>query len=115
MPDGTRAEYLHHRLGGGDDVGVDDFLRSYDPPRPGGAAPLPDGPRTALSGDEPAEAALLPEPPGAPEPPEPPGSPVRRQVCVVRTESGRTGSGDVHVRAAGQEPSGRSLSAGWRR
>ncbi|GAA2089400.1 hypothetical protein GCM10009759_12260 [Kitasatospora saccharophila] len=92
-PDGTRVGYLHYRLGGGDDVNVDDFLRTYDLPGPGGPAPLPDDLRTALPGDEPPEAALLPEAPG---------SGVHRQVYVVRTQDGPTGAGDVYVRATGQ-------------
>ena len=88
--DGTRVGYLHYRLGGGDDVNVDDFLRTYDLPRPGSRVLLPEDLRTALPGDEPAEAALLPETPE---------SGVRRQVYVVRTEGDLAGSGDVYVRA----------------
>ncbi|MFC8717465.1 hypothetical protein [Kitasatospora sp. NPDC057198] len=93
-PDGTRVGYLHYRLDGGDDVNVDDFLRTYDLPRPGAAAPLPEDLRAALPGDEPAEAALLPEA-------EPPGGVPRRQVYLVRPEDDPTGSGDVYVRATG--------------
>ncbi|MFD0272816.1 hypothetical protein ACFVHB_02760 [Kitasatospora sp. NPDC127111] len=91
-PDGTTTGYLHYRLGGGVDVNVDDFLRTYDLPRPGGPAPLPEDLKAALPGDEPAEAALLPGDPG---------SSGHRQIWVVQSPAGLDGAGDVYVRATG--------------
>ncbi|MFJ5119408.1 hypothetical protein [Kitasatospora sp. NPDC088548] len=60
--DGVPVAYLHYRLGGGRNVGVGDFLRTYDLPAPGPSAPLPPDLAEALGGDEPAEAPELPEP-----------------------------------------------------
>ncbi|MFJ9952457.1 hypothetical protein [Kitasatospora sp. NPDC091207] len=62
--DGVPVAYLHYRLGGGQDVGVGDFLRTYDLPAPGPSAPLPADLAAALGGDEPAEAPELPGPDG---------------------------------------------------
>ncbi|MGW3040819.1 hypothetical protein ACWC9T_12395 [Kitasatospora sp. NPDC001159] len=61
--DGAPIAYLHYRLGGGKDPGLGDFLRTYDLPAPGPAAPLPPDLAAALGGDEPAEAPELPESP----------------------------------------------------
>ncbi|MFE2723525.1 hypothetical protein [Kitasatospora sp. NPDC059327] len=81
--DGVPVAYLHYRLGGGQDIGVGDFLRTYDLPAPGPSAPLPADLAAALGGDEPAEAPELPGPdgpaapaPGTPAPEAPaPGTP----------------------------------------
>ncbi|MET8626204.1 hypothetical protein ABZW30_21020, partial [Kitasatospora sp. NPDC004669] len=73
--DGAPIAYLHYRLGGGKDPGLGDFLRTYDLPAPGPAAPLPPDLAAALGGDEPAEAPELPELPELPESPEPSVSP----------------------------------------
>ncbi|WP_406088664.1 hypothetical protein [Kitasatospora purpeofusca] len=62
--DGLPVAYLHYRLAGGREVGVGDFLRTYDLPAPGAAAPLPADLTEALGGDEPASAPEL----GAPLP-----------------------------------------------
>ncbi|MEU6233242.1 hypothetical protein [Kitasatospora sp. NPDC047058] len=91
-PDGTATGYLHYRLGGGIDVNVEDFLRTYDLPQPGGPAPLPEDLKAALPGDEPADAALLPGDPG---------SSGHRQVWVVPSPTGLQGAGDIYVRATG--------------
>ncbi|MEV7596770.1 hypothetical protein AB0O91_05210 [Kitasatospora sp. NPDC089797] len=66
--DGAPVAYLHYRLGGGKEPGLGDFLRAYDLPEPGPAAPLPPDLAAALGGDEPAEAPELPEtaPTGSP-------------------------------------------------
>ncbi|MFD7448004.1 hypothetical protein [Kitasatospora sp. NPDC059827] len=66
--DGAPVAYLHYRLGGGKEPGLGDFLRTYDLPAPGPAAPLPPDLAAALGGDEPSEAPELPEPVGSPEP-----------------------------------------------
>ncbi|MGV9267691.1 hypothetical protein ACWDRR_23870 [Kitasatospora sp. NPDC003701] len=66
--DGVPVAYLHYRLGGGQDVGLGDFLRTYDLPAPGPSAPLPPDLAAALGGDEPAEAPELPDPHGTPTP-----------------------------------------------
>lgn len=87
-PDGTRTGYLHYRLGGGQDVNVDDFLATYDLPQPGPPAPVPADLAAALSGDEPASAALLDAGGG-------------RRIYVVRADTGLPGAGDVYVRAGG--------------
>ncbi|MEU8511377.1 hypothetical protein AB0C76_07310 [Kitasatospora sp. NPDC048722] len=71
-PDGSAVAYLHYRVAGGKDVGLADFLRAYDLPEPGPAAPLPPDLSTALGGNEPTTAPELPEPsPSAPELPGP--------------------------------------------
>lgn len=57
--DGLPVAYLHYRLAGGREVGVGDFLRTYDLPAPGAAAPLPADLTEALGGDEPASAPEL--------------------------------------------------------
>ncbi|WP_030394892.1 hypothetical protein [Kitasatospora purpeofusca] len=62
--DGLPVAYLHYRLAGGREVGIGDFLRTYDLPAPGAAAPLPADLTEALGGDEPASAPEL----GAPLP-----------------------------------------------
>ncbi|MFC5666415.1 hypothetical protein ACFP3U_26045 [Kitasatospora misakiensis] len=54
--DGSPVAYLHYRLAGGREVGVPDFLRTYDLPTPGAVSPLPSDLAEALGGDEPAEA-----------------------------------------------------------
>ncbi|WP_327677606.1 hypothetical protein [Kitasatospora sp. NBC_00458] len=89
--DGTRVAYLHYRVVGGDDSNLDDFLRTYDLPRPGAAAPLPEDLRAALPGEEPAEGGLLPGVPGGPE----------RWLFVVASPGGFAGAVDVYVRAVG--------------
>ncbi|MBO1418946.1 hypothetical protein, partial [Streptomyces sp. FH025] len=61
--DGAPVAYLHYRLGGGKDLGLGDFLRTYDLPEPGPARKLPPDLAAALGGDEPAEAPELPEAP----------------------------------------------------
>ncbi|MEE1783293.1 hypothetical protein PUR71_10255 [Streptomyces sp. SP17BM10] len=61
-PDGMAVAYLHYRVAGGKDVGLADFLRAYDLPDPGPAAPLPPDLATALGGNEPTTAPELPEP-----------------------------------------------------
>ncbi|MER8102299.1 hypothetical protein [Kitasatospora sp. NPDC094016] len=67
-PDGAPIAYLHYRVAG-KDVGLGDFLRAYDLPAPGPAAPLPADLTAALGGDGPAEAPeLLPDPEPAPTP-----------------------------------------------
>ncbi|GAA1405161.1 hypothetical protein GCM10009639_51830 [Kitasatospora putterlickiae] len=63
-PDGLPVAYLHYRLSGGREVGVGDFLRTYDLAAPGALAPLPADLAEALGGDEPAEAHEV----GAPVP-----------------------------------------------
>ncbi|MFE6750245.1 hypothetical protein ACFVGM_30640 [Kitasatospora purpeofusca] len=63
-PDGLPVAYLHYRLAGGREVGIGDFLRTYDLPAPGAAAPLPADLTEALGGDEPASAPEV----GAPLP-----------------------------------------------
>ncbi|MFE7562009.1 hypothetical protein [Kitasatospora sp. NPDC057500] len=63
-PDGLPVAYLHYRLVGGREVGVGDFLRTYDLAAPGGLAPLPADLAEALGGDEPAQAHEV----GAPAP-----------------------------------------------
>ncbi|MFB7473786.1 hypothetical protein [Kitasatospora sp. NPDC056184] len=63
-PDGRPVAYLHYRLAGGREVGVGDFLRTYDLAAPGGLAPLPSDLAEALGGDEPAQAHEV----GAPDP-----------------------------------------------
>ncbi|MEV7022154.1 hypothetical protein, partial [Kitasatospora sp. NPDC093558] len=60
-PDGSAVAYLHYRVAGGKDVGLADFLRAYDLPDPGPAAPLPPDLSTALGGNEPTAAPELPE------------------------------------------------------
>lgn len=71
-PDGSAVAYLHYRVAGGKDVGLADFLRTYDLPDPGPAAPLPPDLSTALGGNEPTTAPEVPEPsPSAPELPGP--------------------------------------------
>ncbi|MFI9363908.1 hypothetical protein ACIG5E_23070 [Kitasatospora sp. NPDC053057] len=67
--DGAPIAYLHYRLGGGKEPGLGDFLRTYDLPEPGPAAPLPPDLAAALGGDEPAEAPELPEEPASPSAP----------------------------------------------
>ncbi|MFJ8434304.1 hypothetical protein ACIQ9P_23670 [Kitasatospora sp. NPDC094019] len=62
--DGLPVAYLHYRLAGGREVGIGDFLRTYDLPAPGAAAPLPTDLTEALGGDEPASAPEV----GAPMP-----------------------------------------------
>ncbi|MFD7453362.1 hypothetical protein [Kitasatospora sp. NPDC059827] len=89
IADGSQVAYLHYRLGGGEDVNIDDFLRTYDLPLPGTRARLPEDLKAALPGEEPAEGVLLPE--GRPG----------RQVFVVEQPGGRPGAADVYVRAAG--------------
>ncbi|MFJ7273947.1 hypothetical protein [Kitasatospora sp. NPDC098663] len=67
-PDGAPIAYLHYRVAG-KDVGLGDFLRAYDLPAPGPAAPLPADLTAALGGDGPAEAPeLLPDPEPTPTP-----------------------------------------------
>ncbi|MFD5087441.1 hypothetical protein ACFWOG_33015 [Kitasatospora sp. NPDC058406] len=61
-PDGVPVAYLHYRLGGGREVGVGDFLRTYDLPAPGPTTALPPDLTEALGGDEPDLAAELFEP-----------------------------------------------------
>ncbi|MFH9350202.1 hypothetical protein [Kitasatospora sp. NPDC017646] len=91
--DGAPIAYLHYRLGGGKEPGLGDFLRTYDLPEPGPAAPLPPDLAAALGGDEPAEAPELPEEPapgsapssgpsaaGTPETPATPGTPAASAV-----------------------------------
>ncbi|MFD0279879.1 hypothetical protein ACFVHB_39135 [Kitasatospora sp. NPDC127111] len=85
LADGAPVAYLHYRLVGGQDVGLGDFLRTYDLPAPGPSAPLPADLTAALGGDEPAEALELaepsplppasPSPSASPTPPPPPPSP----------------------------------------
>ncbi|MFF0412445.1 hypothetical protein ACFYUY_18665 [Kitasatospora sp. NPDC004745] len=70
--DGAPVAYLHYRVTGRG-VGLGDFLRTYDLPAPGAAAPLPPDLAEALGGDEPVEAPELPEtaadvPPPSPTP-----------------------------------------------
>ncbi|MFE6866765.1 hypothetical protein ACFVFS_09425 [Kitasatospora sp. NPDC057692] len=55
-PDGRPVAYLHYRLAGGREVGVGDFLRTYDLAAPGALAPVPSDLAEALGGDEPAQA-----------------------------------------------------------
>ncbi|MFF0387661.1 hypothetical protein ACFYS8_03085 [Kitasatospora sp. NPDC004615] len=87
---GGAVGYLHYRLGGGVDVNVEDFLRTYDLGEPGGAVAIPEDLREALPGDEPGDGALVPGQAG-------------RQVFVVRAVGGELpGGGDVYVRAEGQ-------------
>ncbi|MDY0811750.1 hypothetical protein [Kitasatospora purpeofusca] len=62
--DGLPVAYLHYRLAGGREVGVGDFLRTYDLPAPGAVAPLPADLTEALGGDEPDSAPEV----GAPYP-----------------------------------------------
>ncbi|MFB7614121.1 hypothetical protein [Kitasatospora sp. NPDC056181] len=62
LADGAPVAYLHYRLSGGQDVGLGDFLRTYDLPAPGPSAPLPADLAAALGGDEPAEALELADP-----------------------------------------------------
>ncbi|MFF8773282.1 hypothetical protein [Kitasatospora sp. NPDC015120] len=66
--DGLPVAYLHYRLAGGHEVGVGDFLRTYDLAAPGAFAPLPADLAEALGGDEPAEAREVgvPDPSAAP-------------------------------------------------
>ncbi|MER7843453.1 hypothetical protein ABTZ03_05820 [Kitasatospora sp. NPDC096077] len=66
--DGAPVAYLHYRLGGGKEPGLGEFLRTYDLPEPGPAAPLPPDLAAALGGDEPAEAPELPEAPASETP-----------------------------------------------
>ncbi|MFF2040083.1 hypothetical protein ACFVVX_06645 [Kitasatospora sp. NPDC058170] len=101
-PDGTPVGYLHYRLGGGDDVNLDDFLRVYDLPQPGAPAPLPADLRAALPGEEPTEAAQLPEPPDGNSSATSTGSTTTstgRQIYVVPADTGLAGAADVYVRA----------------
>ncbi|MFF2951845.1 hypothetical protein ACFVVU_10970 [Kitasatospora sp. NPDC057965] len=73
--DGLPVAYLHYRLAGGHEVGVGDFLRTYDLAAPGAITPLPADLAEALGGDEPAEAREV----GVPDPfatPSSPSSPV---------------------------------------
>ncbi|MFE7190831.1 hypothetical protein [Kitasatospora sp. NPDC057541] len=73
--DGLPVAYLHYRLAGGHEVGVGDFLRTYDLAAPGAITPLPVDLAEALGGDEPAEAREV----GVPDPfatPSSPSSPV---------------------------------------
>ncbi|MFJ2190896.1 hypothetical protein ACIOJE_23700 [Kitasatospora sp. NPDC087861] len=72
--DGTPIAYLHYRIAG-KDVGLGDFLRTYDLPAPGATAPLPPDLTAALGGDEPAEAPELPEDPEPTPTPTPTPSP----------------------------------------
>ncbi|MET8542137.1 hypothetical protein ABZW03_15985 [Kitasatospora sp. NPDC004799] len=89
-PDGSKVAYLHYALDGGDDVNVDDFLRTYGLARPGASAPLPEDLRAALPGEEPAEGARVPE------------KQVGRQVFVVESPSAvLEGAADIYVRATG--------------
>lgn len=81
--DGSPVAYLHYRLGGGKEPGLGDFLRTYDLPAPGPAAPLPPDLAAALGGDEPAEAPELPEGPVvSPASPSSPTSPAAPSVSV---------------------------------
>ncbi|MEU6236046.1 hypothetical protein [Kitasatospora sp. NPDC047058] len=68
LADGAPVAYLHYRLVGGQDVGLGDFLRTYDLPAPGPSATLPADLAAALGGDEPAEALELAEPSPSPAP-----------------------------------------------
>ncbi|WP_406204702.1 hypothetical protein OH807_29320 [Kitasatospora sp. NBC_01560] len=71
LADGVPVAYLHYRLAGGPDVGVDDFLRTYDLPAPGPLTALPSDLTAALGGDEPSEAhelAPMPTPSGTTSP-----------------------------------------------
>ncbi|OKI30146.1 hypothetical protein [Streptomyces sp. CB03911] len=90
--DGSEAGYLHYRLDGGQDVNVDDFLRTYNLPEPGTPAQLPGDLVQALPGEEPAVAPSLP---GSS------GSDGHRQIFVAPAENGPAGAGDVYVRATG--------------
>ncbi|MBD0689750.1 hypothetical protein BG452_28185 [Streptomyces sp. CBMA123] len=87
--DGVPVAYLHYSLGGGDDAGIGDFLRTYDLPLPGTSTPLPADLRAALPGDEPAAGLLLPD------------GRAGRQIFVVERSSGRGGAAEVYVRATG--------------
>ncbi|MER7767487.1 hypothetical protein [Kitasatospora sp. NPDC096140] len=88
--DGARVAYLRYRIGGGDDANLDDFLRTYDLPRPGAPASLPEDLRASLPGDEPAAGPLLPDGQGG------------REIFVVeRPAADLPGAADVYVRAAG--------------
>ncbi|MFD9062678.1 hypothetical protein ACFVZ3_14285 [Kitasatospora purpeofusca] len=73
--DGLPVAYLHYRLAGGREVGIGDFLRTYDLPAPGAVAPLPADLTEALGGDEPASAPELGAPLPASASPSPSASP----------------------------------------
>ncbi|MFI9329569.1 hypothetical protein ACIGZJ_18730 [Kitasatospora sp. NPDC052868] len=103
-PDGTPVGYLHYRLGGGDDVNLDDFLHVYDLPQPGAPVPLPADLRAALPGEEPAEAAQLPQPTDSTATSSSTGTSsstatTRRQIYVAPANTGLAGAADVYVRA----------------
>ncbi|CAM5688961.1 hypothetical protein BOQ63_034965 [Streptomyces viridifaciens] len=88
--DGSPVAYLHFGIAGGDSANIDDFLHTYDLPKPGSVAPLPQDLRAALPGDEPAEGLLLPV------------GQAGRQIFVVMRPSDVEGAGDVYVRATGR-------------
>jgi hypothetical protein len=100
--DGAPVAYLHYRLGGGKDPGLGDFLRAYDLPAPGPAAPLPPDLAAALGGDEPAEAPELPEE-------EPSASPSAAPSAVASPSPSETTSAPVAI--AAQPPDGGSAGA----
>ncbi|MFH9349945.1 hypothetical protein [Kitasatospora sp. NPDC017646] len=87
--DGSPVAYLHYGMAGGDYADVDDFLHTYNVPKAGSVAPLPQDLRSALPGDEPAEGLLLPD------------GQAGRQTFVVIRPSDSEGAGDVYVRATG--------------
>ncbi|MFB6894134.1 hypothetical protein ACFCX4_33040 [Kitasatospora sp. NPDC056327] len=105
-PDGTTVAYLHYRLAGGREVGVGDFLRTYDLPGPGALSPLPADLADALGGDEPAEASEL----GVPLPvPVPPDSPSPAATGTAAGDPGAAAgtpgpSGTAGAPSAGPEP-----------
>ncbi|MFH8386217.1 hypothetical protein ACH4E7_35740 [Kitasatospora sp. NPDC018058] len=89
--DGSWVAYLHYGVGSGDDNNINDFLHTYNLPRTGTPAPLPEDLRAALPGDEPAQGMLLPE------------GRAGRQIFVVERPSDRLnpGAADIYVRAIG--------------
>ncbi|MBV6699650.1 hypothetical protein KV557_21545 [Kitasatospora aureofaciens] len=88
--DGSAVAYLHYRVAGGTGVGLGDFLRAYDLPAPGPAAPLPPDLTTALGGDEPTAAPELPEPSDAPPSPSPTADPVAQGLQPTDSEDDPT-------------------------
>ncbi|MFC9326019.1 hypothetical protein [Kitasatospora sp. NPDC057015] len=90
--DGTPTGYLHYRLDGGQDVNLDDFLRTYGLPAPGAPAALPPDLVAALPGEQPAAAPALPATAGGDG---------RRQVYAAPADGGPAGAADVYVRATG--------------
>ncbi|MEV0532768.1 hypothetical protein [Kitasatospora sp. NPDC050463] len=103
--DGVPVAYLHYRLGGGQDVGLGDFLRTYDLPAPGPSAPLPPDLAAALGGDEPAEAPELPDTHGAPTPaPTPSGTTPAPAAGSAPTDAGSPTEPAVEVAPSSPPP-----------